>query len=303
MLTFETAFDLALRLLTASPDTAMGRLTKHHCPDEKTGFSLLQGAILQRVMPGENPSTRWGIVRIFMRNLVNRAQAPMTAEAMVKILNLISTKHEAETEQIAALTKAVSNTQRLSDSLGALLDTRRAPEGSSDYIEWLHNRVLFYTRMSVADIDAEIVLQDLRYMASHPATKIPNMGIALASNLFADLGVRVLGKPDLHVLPTISAVLGSRAPLSAEMCIRELIRMTQEESPYLMTNSFYSWLDGGLYPRDIDRIIYLIGSDNFRLDGNRHKRSAPARRELMAQTLLEARNRCTSHRLGEPASR
>ena len=94
----------------------------------------------------------------------------------------------------------------------------------------------------------------------------------------------MVGKPDLHVLPTIAAVLGKRC-LSPEECIRELIVAAQREAPVVRATTGYGWLDGGLFPRDIDRVIYLIGSDNFRLDGVRRKRSAPARRELMRDAL------------------
>jgi hypothetical protein len=45
--------------------------------------------------------------------------------------------------------------------------------------------------MPVADIDAERVLNQLRQMASNRKTKMPNMHIALTSNLFADLGIRL----------------------------------------------------------------------------------------------------------------
>ena len=94
----------------------------------------------------------------------------------------------------------------------------------------------------------------------------------------------MVGKPDLHVLPTIAAVLGKRC-LSPEECIRELIVAAQREAPVVRATTGYGWLDGGLFPRDIDRVIYLIGSDNFRLDGVRRKRSAPARRQLMVAAL------------------
>ncbi|MFY7916064.1 MAG: hypothetical protein ACOVPA_15545, partial [Rubrivivax sp.] len=145
-----------------------------------------------------------------------------------------------------------------------------------------------YSQMPVADIQADYVLRDLQSIASRPDTKIPNMGIPLAANLLADLGVRVVGKPDLHVLPTISAALGT--PVSAEECIRQLIRMAQQEAPSLGADPAFHWLDGGLYPRDIDRVIYLVGSDNHKLDGNRRKRSAPARRQLMADVLAPPEN-------------
>jgi hypothetical protein len=286
--TFVTIFDLALQLLTALPDSPMRRLTRHHHHGESAARATLQAAILQRAMPGEDPSTRWGVVRVFMRNLVNRAQAPMTGAAMLALLERISGEHLLESDRITALTQSVAGNGRLQASLGALLDTRRAPDGAQDYIEWLQGRVAFYSRMPVACIDADGLLHDLRCMASRSATKIPNMRIPLAANLLADLGVRVVGKPDLHVLPTISAAVGRS--LSTEDCIRELIRIAQQEAPNLEADPAYAWLDGGLYPRDIDRVIYLFGSDNHKLDGDRDKHSAPARRQLMADAITRAGN-------------
>jgi hypothetical protein len=286
--TFVTMFDLALQLLTASPDSPIGRLTRHYHSAESAARATLQAAILQRAMPGEDPSTRWGVVRVFMRNLVNRAQAPMSGEAMLALLNHISAEHLPESDRIAALTRSVAGNIRLRASLGALLDPGRAPDCAQDYVEWLQRRVAHYSQMPVADIQADYVLRDLQSIASRPDTKIPNMGIPLAANLLADLGVRVVGKPDLHVLPTISAALGT--PVSAEECIRQLIRMAQQEAPSLGADPAFHWLDGGLYPRDIDRVIYLVGSDNHMLDGNRRKRSAPARRQLMADVLAPPEN-------------
>ena len=142
--------------------------------------------------------------------------------------------------------------------------------------------------MSVASIDPESVLHQLRQVAHDRPTKIPNVGIALAANLFADLGIRVVGKPDLHVIPTVAGLLGVKS-LKPEACIAEIIRISQNEAPLLQANRRFDWLDGGLYPRDLDRIIYLIGSDNFRLNGTQRKHCAPRRRQLMMDVLIKAK--------------
>jgi hypothetical protein len=57
----------------------------------------------------------------------------------------------------------------------------------------------------------------------------------------------------------------------------------------------FDWLarEGGLDPRHIDRLIYLIGSDNDGLGGRKKKNEAPQCRGLMTQTLREGRD----HRL------
>ena len=285
MSTFQTLYDLGLKLLTAPPDSDLGRLTHHHCRDRDEASEVLRKAVLQRTMPGEDSSTRWGILRVFMRNLCNRAHAPMPAPEMLNLLDGISSSVQDDLSRTKALEKAVANNARLLPSLQAVLRKGYAPDGCDDYIEWLSKRIEEYRHKPVTDIDPNRVLSQLRHMAIDPKTKIPNMGIALASNLFADLGIRVVGKPDLHVLPTVKGLLGA-VRFTPESCIREVIRMSQNEAPLVQESGKFGWLVGGLYPRDVDRMIYLIGSDNFRLDGTRLRRYAPRRRELMLDKLM-----------------
>lgn len=280
---FCTLYDLAIRLLTAHPEEALGRLTDHHCPNAQTAEGLLRRAILQRTMPGEQASDDWGILRIFMRNLVNRAQAPLAPATLAAWLDDIEARHDEVPSRVSALVRAVADHPKLSMSLTAFLDRDRAPGDHESYSDWLVDRIAHYSRQSVARLDARELLDDLDTLARDPATKIPNMGLALASNLFADLGIRASAKPDLHVLPTLSSVVGRTLKPSA--CIEHVIAIAKAEAPILAQSSRFDWLQGGLYPRDVDRIIYLIGSDNFRLDGRRRKRAAPRRRELMMQAL------------------
>jgi hypothetical protein len=281
---FETLNDFAVGLLTASVDSNLGRLTCHHCRDEADARRVLRSAILTRTLPGESAGSRWGILRIFMRNLVNRAQAPMPPEKMLALLDEVTHGHDAEAARVSALAEAIRGNERLHLSLQALLDPDRAPVAGGDYLDWIAGRLARYATMSVASIDPEAVMDDVRHLADDPRTRIPHMRTALAANFLADLGVRALGKPDLHVLPTMRGVLG-HAGLSAQDCIRELIRAGQREASAIRDNARFHWLDGGLYPRDVDRVIYLIGSDNFRLDGRKMRQAAPRRRQLMLETL------------------
>lgn len=113
------------------------------------------------------------------------------------------------------------------------------------------------------------------------------MGLPLAANFLADIGLPVFAKPDLHVTPIINMLqlrYGERA------AFRGLVEIAQTENEFLSHNRRFNWLmaSGGLYPRYLDRVIYLIGSDNYNLDGVKNKRQAPKRRELMRDALLAA---------------
>jgi len=286
MSTFEALYDLSIRMLSASPNSDLGRLTLHHCKSVDEAAALVRAAVLTRVMPGEASDNRWSILRVFMRNLVNRSQAPMSAQAMLRCLDEVSLNAPDESARIDAVANAVAGNSKVSASLGAALARGRAPDGCNDYLDWLSARIEEYRHMPVAQINAKHVLSQLRSISSGQRTKIPNMGIALASNLLADLGIRVVCKPDLHVLPTMECILRV-ASLSPEDCIRGVLQLGQEDAPLVAASGRFDWLTGGLYPRDLDRIIYLIGSDNFRLNGTQNKREAPKRREVMKRALME----------------
>ena len=285
---FEALYDLGLQLLTAAPDSDLGRLTVHHCISREEAEMVLRSAVLQRTMRGEEPSTRWGVLRVFMRNLVNRAQSPMPAQEMESLLNDISSKFQDELLRTKELADRLEISPRLRQSLRAVLEHGHAPGNCNDYIQWLTERIEEYRDVSVASIDPQRVLHQLRQVACDRPTKIPNVGIALAANLFADLGIRVVGKPDLHVIPTMAWLMGVDT-LKPEACIAEIIRISQNEAPRLQAGHRFDWLDGGLYPRDLDRMIYLIGSDNFRLNGTQRKHCAPKRRQRMIEVLSQVR--------------
>jgi hypothetical protein len=286
---FQALYDLGLRLLTAEQGSELGRLTTHSGHSGEDASTIIRSAILQRTMPGEDPSTRWGILRVSMRNLVNRAYPPMPALNMLGLLNTISSDAELQDDlsRTRALATAVAGNARLSQSLQALLQHDRVPGANGDYVKWLSERIAEYRDTLVENIDPDSILCQLRHIASDHATRIPNVGIALAANLFADLGIRAVGKPDLHVRPTVAGLLGIRT-INPEACIREVIRISQHDAILIKASGQFGWLDGGLFPRDVDRMIYLIGSDNFRLDGTRRRTCAPMRRQLMLEELRGA---------------
>ncbi len=298
---FEALYDLSIRLLTAPPKSEMGRLTLHHCGSTAEAETLVRSAVLTREMPGEFPVTRWGILRVFMRNLVNRNHPPMSGELMLRCLDEVSVRAQDEVSRTTALVHALVGNAQLSRSLRAVLDRSHAPSGSNDYLDWLNARVEEYRHLPVAAIDTERVLDQLRQIACDRTTKIPNMGIALASNLFADLGIRVLGKPDLHVLETMKGLLGVRS-LAESACIREVIRVAKNDASHVSASDRFDWLTGGLFPRDVDRMMYVIGADDFHLDGRKLKRRAPARRSLMIETLIDATRATKQTRLPQPVA-
>jgi len=287
MNTFETLYDLSIELLTARPGSALGRLTAHHSHGTEEAEAIVKAAVLTRAMPSESPTTQWGILRVFMRNLVNRSQAPMTSGAMLRCLDQVTSLEPDDASRTAALINAVAGHVRLGQSLAAVLERGRAPDGCNNYLDWLAERMEEYRQMPVDEIQADRVLRQLHCIALDSKTKIPHLGLALASNLFADLGIRVVGKPDLHVLPTMAGLLGVDQ-LTPGKCIRELIRMALQDAPRVAANARFSWLTGGLYPRDVDRMMYLMGSDNFRLNGTQQKHGAPKRRAMMLETLFRA---------------
>jgi hypothetical protein len=282
---FSTLYDLAHRLLTAPPQSALGQLSLHSGMDAEEAHRVLRAAILQSTIPGEDAGTRWGVVRIFMRNLVNRAFAPMKGEAMLQLLSEVEAQVPAATrdERIGLLMNRVRATSRpLAESLEALVQKR--PVAEMDYITWLQQRVAFYAGQPVEQLDPQRIIEDVRVIATQPATRIPNMGTALAANLLGDLGARALVKPDKHILLTMSALV-PEGRLSPEDCICTVIQMARQEAPGLRQDERFAWMPHGLHPRHLDRLVYLIGSDNFHLDGRQKRRWAPHRRQLMLAAL------------------
>ena len=273
---FRTLYQLAFELLTARPASPLYGLTLHHYTDAAQAHQVLRAAILQRTMPGESPETPWGLLRIFMRNLVNRAQAPIKPDDMLGLLGAFTKMPEADRHE--GLLQALEG-NKLHASLSQLL--------SQSGLAWLQARLRFYRQLegNCRAINADDVIRDVQPLGTAGSRKIPNMGVPLAANLFADCGARAFAKPDLHVKPVVYALMGRKA--KDEDCIRFLINAAQRETLAVAADPEFAWLDGGLYPRDLDRLIYLIGSNNFLLDGQRMKRGAPARRELMIKRLLD----------------
>jgi hypothetical protein len=169
--------------------------------------------------------------------------------------------------------------------------TRWPVLGRQTYLDWLDQRCIYWANQRVQDLAVESLLHDLDLLSRNPETKIPGMGLPLAANFMADMGLGAFAKPDLHVLPIVSLLQLSIERRDEERhAFAGLIRIARIEDQLLCHDEKFAWVQeaGGLRPRFLDRLIYLIGSDNFKLDGVKSKRQAPQRRALMRQALLQA---------------
>lgn len=291
---FATLFDLALSLQTES---GHAHLTRHHDKDTSAVQSRLQNAILQDVMPGEAAKTRWQRLRIFCFNHINRAQPAVHAPSVSEMLRAIERNHPIDADRIFALANVQASQlqgtrpQEFVQALARILDPLpKAELGHMRYLDWLDTRWNHWSQQPVQSLSFESLLLDLDVLSKHKESKIPGMGLPLAANFMADLGLGAFAKPDLHVMPIIGLLQLSIERRDEERhAFGGLIKIAQIEDRILREDARFEWLHqaGGLKPRFFDRLIYLIGSDNFNLDGVKNKRQAPNRRLLMRQALLQ----------------
>lgn len=289
--TFEVLYDLAIEIQTNSE---LKNLTFHHNANRETVEVGLRESITQLVMPDEDVHTQWGIVRIFCRNYVNRAQAPVTDLEIKNLLLSIECAQVNDDARIQYLPKAAASllkSKRIDELVTALtmLSSKDRFESlnNQSYLQWINSRWTHWTNQSIEILDVNELLKDLNVLYKDKYTKIPGMGLPLAANFFADIGLKTYAKPDLHVTPIVNMLTLQQGEVDA---FKGLIEIAKVESSKLRRNSRFSWLEdcGGLYPRHLDRLIYLIGSDNFLLNGKKCKRHAPARRQLMRDALISS---------------
>jgi hypothetical protein len=258
----------------------------------------LRRAILCDVMPAEASLTRWHKLRVFCLNLVNRSQPPLAASAVLALLNAIQVAHADDDDRIRALGAMTGDDQQGRSPQEFFAAVRRitSPQpvpalGHLTYLEWIEERSLHRLAQPTHALEAEALLADLDVMSLNPATKIAGMGLPLAANFMADIGLSAFAKPDLHVMPIIGLLRLSIERKDEEReAFRSLISIARAEGEEIGKDPRFAWLQeaGGLRPRQLDRLIYLVGSDNFHLDGQRNKRRAPARRALMRSALIAA---------------
>jgi hypothetical protein len=287
---FEILYDLAVTI-QVQPDYQ--QLTAHHTESIEIAEQRLQASILQFVMPGEDIHSPWQITRIFCRNLVNRAQAPMSDAEMLSLINRVENTYLTDQDRVKSLSAIAASTLTTDTSrrvIGALekftSPTKILSLGNQSYLEWVSQRWSHWVNKNIDQLDSEELLKDLNILSENEETKVEGIGFALAANFFADLGLTCFGKPDLHVTPIINLL---QLGWGEKKAFEGLIKISQQEAEKLRRNQRFTWLQasGGLMPRHLDRIIYLIGSDNLNLDGLKNKRHAPTRRNLIRQAFID----------------
>lgn len=288
---FETLYSLAIEL-QINPEHKT--LTRHHNLDRDIVENRLQNSILTLVMPGENINSSWQILRIFCLNLVNRAQAPVSEMEVKKLLDFVEMNYEQDSDRIANISRVAGERLVGNRSEHFIIAIKKvtsqeclAALGNRNYLEWISQRWIYWVNQHVDDLDTEELLKDINILSSSRITKIKGMGLPLASNFFADLGLIVFGKPDLHVTPIINLLC---LDSGEEAAFRGLVKIAKLDNRRLHLTRRFEWLDGGggLHPRYLDRLIYLIGSDNFLLNGVKNKQKSPLRRKLMIEALIQA---------------
>lgn len=287
--TFEVIYDLAIELQC---NTKFSHLTSHHHPDRLLVENRLRKSILQLVMAGERVESNWEKIRIFCRNYVNRAQPPIKEAQVLKLLSSVESLHHdddsrmANISKIAALTFSEGRPKEFVSAIKKVTSSEPVGTlGGLSYLDWLSQRWLYWVNQSVENVTSDALLSDIYILSANKESKIIGMGLPLASNYFADMGLAVFAKPDLHVTPIINML---QLTDGEENAFRGIVRIAGFEHSQLNSTPRFNWLRdvGGLQPRHLDRLIYLIGSDNFSLEGKKNKRHAPDRRKLIRDALI-----------------
>ena len=288
---FELLYDLAIEI-QINPN--LKHLTVHNGLGRAQVEAQLQHSITKTVMPGERIETRWHKVRIFCRNYVNRAMPFTSGDRMLEMLNTFEKNHATQEFQptyfLAFTHDFFKDTPNSADFNAALRKLSNSEPivalQNISYLDWVERRWLYWVNQSVHNLDAEEVLSDVNILCSNEETKIKGIGLPLAANFFADMGLSVFAKPDLHVRPIIQLLTFEEGDAKV---LKSISRICQTEDQALRSSKRFSWLSdlGGLWPRYLDRIIYLIGSDNHMLNGTRNRQAAPERRALMRKALIQ----------------
>jgi len=287
---FETLYDLAV---TIQIDPRYRNHTAHHTESIATAERTLQNSILQLVMPGEDINSPWQITRIFCRNLVNRAKAPMSDTDMLGLLSHVEQIYSTDQERVKFLSTVAGDelvearSRQVISALEKFTSSKPIPAlGNQCYLDWVSQRWVYWNSKRIHQLDHGELLKDLYILGKYKDTKIEGIGFALAANFFADIGLTCFGKPDLHVTPVINLL---QLRWGEQEAFEGLLQISQKEADQLRRNERFAWLEasGGLMPRFLDRIIYLIGSDNLNLNGLKNKRYAPARRDLIRQSFID----------------
>ncbi len=178
------------------------------------------------------------------------------------------------------------------------------PPGHTSWLDWTIDRQRFWRHHAFPNIINNHLKHDIETLIYLPNgnKRFPRMGFALGANFFADIGLVWFVKPDLHVNGIVRLLgLLAREGDADERNFSALINLTRIEAPIVNANPRFGFLQTiypafvpahipkpGLYPRQMDRLIYLIGSDNHLLNGNKNQLHSPRRHKLMVERLAQA---------------
>jgi hypothetical protein len=159
--------------------------------------------------------------------------------------------------------------------------------GDMTFLRWLADRWLNWVNATPQTLDADLLLSDLGFICSHMHSRIKGMGLSHAANFLADLGLHAFGAPGRHVTPIMNMLT---LQSGGESAFRALVKIARAEDEVLSHNRRFDWLReaGGLKPRFLDRVIYLIGSDKFGAVVRANETEALGRRDLMVSALISA---------------
>lgn len=292
---FETLYDLAIEIQI---NPQYQELTCHSSEIEQVDVeSRLRRSILELAVPAEYAHTRWYKTRILCLNLLNRTNVGVRRQEVENLLHFIEAEYKNDQIRVEMLTSLAGNfitgsgKDKYINALCGFAIPRLHPElGNNTVLDWLDEKWLYWfgrAERPVQELDADELLRDIDALCVNRATKVNGLTLASTANFFGDMGLRAFGSPGKHVAPVINMLQLKKGERSA---FRGLVKIAQVENERLFHNRRFGWLQdcGGLYPRYLERIIYMIGSDDYNLVGTKSERAAPLRHKLMRDALIEA---------------
>ena len=277
---FETLYNLAIDI-RANRDYST--FTNFHTNCREEAQKSINADICTTTMPGESPEGELGTVRIFARNFVNRSYAPAKEAAVKQWLG----ENLGDHTNIDSYIETLEQKQQFPGK-DLVLTSVKQFVAHNEYLKqpilsWLKNKRKEWNEIKVDALNPDNLIRDVDVICKKQYTKIDGMGFALTANLFCDIGVRVFAKPDIHVKPIIGLI--GLMEHDDRMIFKALVDIVKFESTRIPTYLCDVLSPDGLYPRHLDRLIYLIGSDNHGLSGGGKKAFSRKRRQLMIKSL------------------
>lgn len=210
---------------------------------------------------------------------------------------------KTDTEHLKVLIKSLERFTQCADA-----PKNQSWKKTQSWADWAVERRGYWIKKSNNNINIDCqaikcLIHDINLLTKlpHGAQKRPTgkarfdgMAFALGANFFADIGLVWFVKPDLHVNGIIKLLgLLAREGDDDKRNFSAVIELTKIEATIINEHHRFRFLDNrswgsGLYPRQLDRLIYLIGSDNHSLDDNKNKQQSKERHKLMVERLVQA---------------